>query len=555
MLTIDNFPKDNPFIEQLIQKKFSEYTRVIIKKEFDAGLSNSQVFMVRTIKSTGAELPSVIKIGPQEIIDKEWRSYTSIIQRCLPGETGIDGQPVFTDDHKYGLLWYPLAGHGAYEVISLLDFLRHAGLENIQQVLLPRLFRNLNTLWRSSRITHQEFSLSSAYDAFLPPHLTIEVDTTLTPKNPYTLHPEQSFDEKSLKVGGWVKVSGFELVETKYDENILVLNPEEDKKPLKLHAFIKQNSDLEQLTQGEKLSKPLIGKIINTRKEMIQEQIKAAFGNTSDISSATIFLPNQKEYPNPLFAWETILNQSFDVYEGPIHGDLNLNNVLIDQDSKSVHLIDFAHSRHGYILQDFYHLEMSLLGTLLTETLWQNQLNSSWVCQFYEGLHQTVTAGTGVDLPKAFERPFIIFQAIREEARHHLFEPDNWSEYYNGLFIHFLGSLKFSNFGDGNLDAQARQALAWGMSVLLSLIEQSSKSRQPKEQLETNQKEGLQHSTFTDNYIEGDGNIIGEGNQINIGQKFEPLERTSRKKSNYERNEVKGNQNIIGRHNQVNKKN
>lgn len=554
MLIIDNLPAHKPYIEQLIRKKFSKYERLVIKKEFTEGLSGSDVFMVRTIKATGAEIPSVIKVGRWAQIDREWKAYNSVIHRCLPGGTAIDGQPIYTEDEKYGLLWYPLAGQGSYEVASLLDYLRHSNLENIHSALSSRLFKNLNNLWKSSRKVHHEFSFSTSYDSFLPPNVTVEINGVHpASKKILSLHEENfgTFDETTI--GKWIKIEGFEIVEVKYDNNTLVLNRGEGERPFKIHAQFVQDSNLARF-ESEKLFPSQAGKIIETRLGTIKKQIETALGSVFDTSSATILLPNQK-YPNPLFNWQRILKQSFDVYVGPIHGDLNLNNILIEKDSGVVHLIDFSHSRQDHVLRDFFHLEMALVGTLLAETIWKNQLSPSWVCQFYEGLHQAIAGDEKEISIQGFEKTLSVFKIIRHEAKEHLFEPGNWSEYYCGLFLCFLGALKFPRFGDEQLGNLPKQTLVWGMAALLRLIEQSSKAKHLSKSSQTTRNEDASpYPIVSDNLVEGDENIIGDGNQVNAVQEPEPPQEKIQKKSNFERNVVKGNKNIIGSGNQVNRK-
>lgn len=66
---------------------------------------------------------------------------------------------------------------------------------------------------------------------------------------------------------------------------------------------------------------------------------------------------------NPLYFMETILPErrswTWNVYEGSVHGDLNMKNVLMDEE-KNLWLIDFAMTGHSHILRDIAKLESVL---------------------------------------------------------------------------------------------------------------------------------------------------------------------------------------------------
>jgi hypothetical protein len=63
---------------------------------------------------------------------------------------------------------------------------------------------------------------------------------------------------------------------------------------------------------------------------------------------------------NPLYFMESILPErlawTWNVYEGSVHGDLNMKNVLMDEE-KNIWLIDFAMTTHSHILRDVAKLE------------------------------------------------------------------------------------------------------------------------------------------------------------------------------------------------------
>ncbi|OPX74947.1 MAG: STAS domain protein [Methanoregulaceae archaeon PtaB.Bin152] len=71
---------------------------------------------------------------------------------------------------------------------------------------------------------------------------------------------------------------------------------------------------------------------------------------------------------NPLYFMEHTLperrSQMWSVYEGSVHGDLNMRNVLMD-DERNLWLIDFAMTGHSHILRDIAKLESVLMCEML----------------------------------------------------------------------------------------------------------------------------------------------------------------------------------------------
>ena len=66
---------------------------------------------------------------------------------------------------------------------------------------------------------------------------------------------------------------------------------------------------------------------------------------------------------NPLYFMESVVpertRETWSVYEGSVHGDLNMKNVLMD-DERNIWLIDFAMTGHSHILRDIAKLEAVL---------------------------------------------------------------------------------------------------------------------------------------------------------------------------------------------------
>ena len=117
---------------------------------------------------------------------------------------------------------------------------------------------------------------------------------------------------------------------------------------------------------------PLYGTVTATRHSLLEELAKNALGDDIDLSTASLKLPNGMEITNPLFAYENILNSFLEVNLSTIHGDFNLENILIDSETRDVKLIDFATVRHGHNLHDLLRLETEVITLERREKPWKS---------------------------------------------------------------------------------------------------------------------------------------------------------------------------------------
>ena len=70
------------------------------------------------------------------------------------------------------------------------------------------------------------------------------------------------------------------------------------------------------------------------------------------------------DLPDPLPRLAELLSTPLHGTQSIIHGDLNLENILIGP-GRLVWLIDFAQTREGHALLDFAHLEAEIIGQVL----------------------------------------------------------------------------------------------------------------------------------------------------------------------------------------------
>ena len=328
------------YAQKVLTIMFAAYAQVIVKSEFQSGLSGSKVFLVRPVRQDGAELPAVIKIDLAARIQREWKAYQSCIQNRLPNVAEIRGEPVYPPGSVWGGLWYPMVGAGTFEIESLKQYLQRASIEDIRHTLEARLFKSLGVLWTQTQSNQPDLHLQTYYDSFLPMNLVIELTNLPPGDQTQWLHPSNVGSLK-LQSGDFVQFSGFQVVKVFQKTEKLSLDmPPDSQAAYRMQIYPVPDSMAYEV--GDLIQQPFIGIVRQTRRELLREQATAALGTTVDVTAVSLMLPNETTLPNPLHALPTLLNHSFDAHISYIHGDLNLENILVESESRTAYLIDFA---------------------------------------------------------------------------------------------------------------------------------------------------------------------------------------------------------------------
>lgn len=432
-----------PLEEEVLVQIFAGYERLVLKAEFGGGFSGGRVFMLRPITSHGAELPAVVKLGRATIIQREWDSFVRFVRQKVPNVARIEGSPVYSSEGRWGGIRYPLAGDGRFYTESLGRFCLHADTEDIVYVLAQRLFPSISAMWQDSQVM-QEFFLGGSFDPILPVNLFIR--SASIANQPIELTP-QTIRRQLFQVGTEVVLSNFVVTEVDDVAGILTLDLPSisDEPPNAYRLRVTAVSDTGQYQEGQPISHPVTGIVQATRYTVLQEQIKQTFNSGVAVTAETITLPEIGKLPNPLFALPDILHQTVDLRIGPIHGDLNLENILVeyDQKSRNIHLIDFASARYDCVLHDLLRLETGFWLHLVPVEMVQKGGSLADIRSLLAALHTD-----GVNPVPWLEKPFRILTVVRQTVRHLLVTPQSWDEYYKGLIIYLLGALKFKNLDD-----------------------------------------------------------------------------------------------------------
>jgi len=145
--------------------------------------------------------------------------------------------------------------------------------------------------------------------------------------------------------------------------------------------------------------------------------------------------------PDPLMNLPAALNETLRGTRSIIHGDLNLENILIGPGGM-IWLIDFAATREGHPLMDFAHLEAEIIAHVIAPQVRDG-------VGFVEMLKsQAASSKLQGELPPREGFP-VLLATLHEIAFQCLANPTQPREYWLALYLSCLGALKYRNL-DGH---------------------------------------------------------------------------------------------------------
>lgn len=451
--------------ELILLAMFSDCEYILIQKEFGAGLSDTRVYQVELIRNGRRELPQVIKVGLTHLIKQEWLAYNTCIKNHISGIAQIVNSPTDIIEYGWSGLHYPLVGDGQFTIKSLRDY--YSQIENeetIRYIIDEQLFKRIRRMWRQAT-PKIAYPLQNSYDSILPVNLLIDCYPAPSKQKPKPLMPLKRQD--SYTKDQFVKISGFEITEIDVKKNLLTLNcPKPEGRGLSYRIRLKNVPDIANYALDQTLSQPIIGRIEETRLSLLSKPV-VKMG--LDVEDRKFHLKNELILPNPLYTYQNTLAQRLDIRWACIHGDLNLENILIEYDSQSrkVSLIDFARSGEDHVLHDFLRLEANIVVHLLPHELDKANLAPQDIYSFYKWVH-CATKQESTAIPSSLKIIYKFITLVRQTAQDYLYDRSNWQEYYQGLLLYLLGMLKFKNLG-----INAKKVTFWGAATIQSFIQAS----------------------------------------------------------------------------------
>jgi hypothetical protein len=422
----------NAVERSLLQSLFRRYAKLVIQQEFPTGYSGARTFLVLPIRvDGGADTSTIARVGVRSSIELEYANYESFVKDTLPPVTARIQHAPITTRGSSGLaaLQYTFIGMPGSPPLSL----RQALLENPDPALLEKLFETFGPGWWMQRRPYT-FRLAQEYDRMLPAHLVLAPASG----KGRPLDGRTPPGKLQAEVGDIFTLWNFHRWEIRSDGKSLAGwgQAASGQPRLRVRWLGLGNPD------GQ------TGKVVATRATMLAEL-------TAGLNLASL--------PNPLARLPAVLEESVQGSQSAIHGDLNLENVLVGSGG-IVWLIDFASARDGHTLFDFAHLEAEIIAHLLASQVKTVAEYMPFLENLYSG-DINPTAPTEISIPDTLSPYQPLLSTLHSIAYRCLQNPGQPGEYHRALYAACLGAIKFAS-----LDLRARQLLLLTAAYLDQLI-------------------------------------------------------------------------------------
>ncbi len=252
----------------------------------------------------------------------------------------------------------------------------------------------------------------------------------------------------------------------------------------------------------------------------LEEIVQKIFPKAVSADGSRVSIPGVTEtFPNPLAVYPSILDKILKGRRSFVHGDLHLNNVLVDESGKAW-LIDFAKVRERHNLFDFTKLEVYLRLIALAKEY--GAFSLSEYVQFEQALNHAAL-NRAVEIPSNPKLKFAynVISATRTLARNYQADQNGFTqEYLPALFIYTLAMTKY-HFSNGDVPTRlifmtgcilAKELLEDGESKVSQNVEKSiSRESDQKNQPTDPEKTGGKSFINTTDGAHIGGNVTVQG--------------------------------------------
>jgi hypothetical protein len=434
----DSIPREQLF---LLRKMFSDYARIRIERRL-TGFRAALILMVTPIHPDGTEDASIItKIDQVDDILDEAQRYETHIRSALPLQTArLEEKPLVLETSELAGIKYTLVASADDIPQDLRSRLRQGQVDGLPELLRQELYTAFNKTWWKPKPFR--FQVWREYDWLLPPVLTLDVIPEKdVPPNAFTMRipfNRTRMQERlgQLHFGEVVILENFVVQKLDRKNGVLKLaigyGSEADRRAYRVDV---RGISSRQHYRGEVLER-VVGKVWKTRAEMLTDSARELVPDF-DLRGQWIQVGDER-VPNPLLAYDDLLDRYVNGSLSKIHGDLHLGNIIVGPRGQAW-LIDFGHTRDGHTLFDWATLEVSLLGDVMMPSV-----GDTWE-QARAAMLYLMAIGAGkTNVPAAFT-PIL---ALREIVAG-LLTDDHWAEYYTALAMCALRAVCWRTMSDG----------------------------------------------------------------------------------------------------------
>lgn len=416
----------------LLRRMFHGYQQIRIERRLMGGYTAALILVVTPIGSDRMEDAAVVvKIDTADTVLDEAQRYDTHVKNSLPPLTArLEDRPTTSETSDLAGLKYTFVAGADNSAQDLRTVAQQIGIDKLGEWLRRELYPYFGKTWWQQRRAFR-FQVWTEYDWLLPPLLTLE----FVPEDEGTApvasikEPVKRVKIRELQYGDVITLEGFVVQRVNREKNTIQLalgkGSEAAKRAYKIQVR-GLNLSRDAYYRGETVDR-LIGRVWQTREEAL---IRALSGLDPDFDYRAESIPGigrPEVLPNPIFAYDDLLDRYVNGAFSKIHGDLHLGNILVGPNS-SAFLIDFAQTRDGHTLFDWASLEISLLSDIVMKAAGESWGNARDVLKLIAALN--AGAGLGMSAISAAMQPV---SAIRDIVRDCLAVPDQWDEYYIAL--------------------------------------------------------------------------------------------------------------------------
>lgn len=413
----------------LLRRMFHGYNQIRIERRLMGGYTSALILVVTPIGADHMEDAAVVvKIDTADTVLDEAQRYETHVKNSLPPLTArLEDKPTTSDTSEVAGLKYTFVAGTDNSAQDLRTVAQKIGIDNLGEWLRRELYPYFGKTWWQQRRAFR-FQVWTEYDWLLPPLLTLEFvqeEEGVIPVSSIK-EPVKRTRINELHYGDVVALEGFVVQRVSREKNVIQLalgkGSEAAKRAYKIQVR-GLNLSRDAFYRGETVDR-LIGRVWQTREEALLRAISVLEPDFDYRAASIPGIGRPETLPNPVYAYDDLLDRYVNGSFSKIHGDLHLGNILVGPNS-SAFLIDFAQTRDGHTLFDWASLEISLLSEIVMKTVGDSWGAARDVLKLIAALNAG-GVGMGMSPASAAMRPV---SAIREIVRECLAVPGEWDEY------------------------------------------------------------------------------------------------------------------------------
>lgn len=434
----------------ILRRMFHGYQQIRIEMRLAGGYSGAVLLVVTPRRMDGFEdSPVVAKIDRADDILDEARRYETNVRNTLPPLTArLEDKPTAPETSDHAGLKYTFVSDGSDHPRDLRLMAVEWGTQALGQWLVHNLLPTFGKTWWLQRRPYR-FQISAEYDWMLPPAITLEaLEGEEAPENATILRdPIKRSRLQELDYDQTVVLENFTVEKVFHDRKTIRLSGGKTATAARGFKIEVTGIDMTHTTyfRGELVDR-LVGRVFKTRAEVLR---LAAGDLMPNFDLRAEFIPGVgpiEKLPNPLLAYDDLLDRYVNSSLSKIHGDLHLGNILVGP-GKTPFLIDFAHARDGHTLVDWATLEVSLLAEVVIPAAGQDWKDVRRVIA-------TMIALNGRGAPPEDSDDFIVnamitVAAVRTIAEECMLVRTAWLEYFVALAFCSLRALMWPTMSLG----------------------------------------------------------------------------------------------------------